>query len=79
MSVEELFPYFFLAGIGLAITGWIALLAVAFRVGKRWGFGVILFPPAALAFVAYHTKALIPIGLMLVGGCAWPALRSMSG
>ncbi|WP_406695023.1 leucine-rich repeat domain-containing protein [Singulisphaera sp. Ch08] len=69
MSLEDFFPYLFLMGIGLAIIGWLALLVVAFRVRMRWGFGVMLFPPAALAFMfSYTKKALIPIGLMLVGG-----------
>src|SRR5690349_17373131 len=69
VSLEDIFPFLFLAGLGLGVVGWLALVVVAFRVGWRWGLGVLLFPPAAVVFLVRHTKkALIPIGILLVGG-----------
>jgi hypothetical protein len=51
---ETLGFYFLLLGAALAVIGWLLLLGAAFRYHLGWGFGVLLFPPAAIVFVSRH-------------------------
>jgi hypothetical protein len=68
VSLEDVIPYVFLAGLALLFVGWVALLVTAFRVRVGWGVGVLVFPPAALVFVSKHPKqSRIPVGLLLLG------------
>ena len=60
--------YVLLAGLLLAIVGFLWLVIRAFRVGMGWGFGCFLFPPLSLVFTAKHwSRARAPFGVLALG------------
>ncbi len=74
MVFEDFFPYLVLTGYALLAIGWVVLLVAAFRARLWWGFGVLVFPPTAVAFMIKHSRkaaiamAILAIGLLLAAG-----------
>ena len=46
--------YVILAGLAIGAIGWVWLTFRAFHVRSGWGWALVLFPPAAIVFVAQH-------------------------
>ena len=56
-----------IGGIGLAVLAWVWLLVRAFREGRSWGIGSLVFPPLGFVFAGrYPRKGRVPLGLFLV-------------
>jgi hypothetical protein len=49
--------YILIAGFVLAMAGYLWLIIAAFRQRFLWGVGLLVFPPLALIFVAWHFRA----------------------
>lgn len=70
-AFEEYAVYVVVAGLLFFAIGWLALIFTALRVSKRWGVGVLFFPPLALVFIPKHLSVarrptlLILLGLMV--------------
>jgi hypothetical protein len=67
---ETLGLYFLKAGAALGAIGWLLLLYAAFRYHLGWGFGILLFPPAALVFVCRHFRLSLAGVLVILLGVA---------
>jgi hypothetical protein len=74
---DEYFVYLFLAGLALAVVGFVWLVVLAFLERIWWGVGSIVFPPVALVFsYRYPRRSWLPcitlaLGIFLM---AFPAL-----
>ncbi len=65
---EQYAYWVLLAGLVISIAGLVWLVVCAFRVGLAWGFGCLIFPPAALPFAArYPAKAKWPLSVLVLG------------
>jgi hypothetical protein len=61
--------YLLLAGIALALIGYLWLLISAFRVSWKWGLALLFFPPAAILFILVHFRpAIAPLVLFALAG-----------
>jgi hypothetical protein len=54
--LEEYAFFVLVAGIAVAVAGWIWLLVVAFKTRKVWGFGILLFPPLGVVYLFTHLR-----------------------
>src|SRR5262249_2334383 len=69
MDLETIGFYMLLAGLVVAIAGWLFLLVRAFRTRLLWGFGVLLFPPSGLVFPFVHwERARRPVAVLAFAG-----------
>jgi hypothetical protein len=77
--LEKYAFYILLAGILLALIGYIWLLVCAFRVRLLWGFATLLFPPALLLFLyRHHARARRALLVLLLAGILLAAPFAMS-
>jgi hypothetical protein len=68
--VLEKYAFFvLLAGLVVGAIGYFWLAIAAFKVSKRWGFALLLFPPLAVLFVPTHfRKSIAPLIVLLIAG-----------
>jgi len=67
--LEEYAFFVLLAGLVVGVLGFFWLVIAAFKVSKRWGFAVLLFPPCAIVFVPRHfRKSVAPLIVLLISG-----------
>lgn len=65
---DDILFYGSLAGLTLLLIGWVWLVAVAWGQRRAWGLGILVVPPAGLAFALLHwSTARRPFLLGLVG------------
>ena len=72
--------YMQVGGIALAAVAWLWLLVRAFKQGRRWGLGSLVFPPVGVFFAGRHPrKGAIPLGVILIclSVAAIPALYTV--
>ena len=66
--MERYLALVLIAGIAVAAIGFLWLVAVGFRTRLAWGVGLLLFPPAALAFIPRNfRRTFAPTFLLLIG------------
>jgi hypothetical protein len=69
--LEEYAFFVLIAGLVVAIAGWVWLVIAAFKVDKPWGYGVLLLPivPHVIVFVLTHfRRSRGPLAVLLIAG-----------
>jgi hypothetical protein len=69
--LEEYGFFVLIAGVVVAIAGWIWLVRAAFKESKQWGYGVLLLPvvPHVIVFVLTHLRrSRGPLLVLLLAG-----------
>jgi hypothetical protein len=73
--LEQYAFYVLIAGLVLAIIGYVWLIVAAFRVRLPWGLAVLVFPPLLLLFVPLHWKRSVrPLQVLVLAGIVIGAL-----
>jgi hypothetical protein len=59
--------YMHVGGVAVALLAWIWLLSRAFRQGRRWGLGTLVFPPVGVVFAGrYPRRGGLPLAVTFI-------------